>query len=226
MHARAVGTADATRRFSPQTRLYRSHSLGSGPRRACFPQEPPLGMQLSLLCATRGRNDCTLTSRQWHTLPFFFFMFHTVEPGVFQIHRLEAQGVARHRKAGARTRVGKSNQLNSVDQSLIYPTIPFLFLIIPCFLQIFLDFFQLHFLTALWGQNSVFLQAKWLHSDIVFFVSTFVKSQFTTPYAVSKSSLQANIPASSSIFSLFSSIKEQISRYGSLNPSLSWRAKR
>lgn len=82
-------------------------------------------------------------------------MFHTVEPGVFQIHRLEAQGVARHRKAGARTRVGKSNQLNSVDQSLIYPTIPFLFLIIPCFLQIFLDFFQLHFLTALWGQNSV-----------------------------------------------------------------------
>ena len=59
-----------------------------------------------------------------------------------------------------------------------------------------------------------------------FFRSTFVKSQFTTPYAVSKSSLQANIPASSSIFSLFSSIKEQISRYGSLNPSLSWRAKR
>lgn len=175
MHARAVGTADATRRFSTQTRLYRSHSLGSGPRRACLPQEPPLGMQLSLLCATRGRNDCTLTSRQWHTLPFFFFMFHTVEPGVFQIHRLEAQGVARHRKAGARTRVGKSNQLNSVDQSLIYPTIPFLFLIIPCFLQIFLDFFQLHFLTALWGQNSVFLQAKWLHSDFIECRSTFLQ---------------------------------------------------
>ncbi|MDU5425074.1 MAG: hypothetical protein E6123_09410 [Clostridiales bacterium] len=132
-------------------------------------------MQLSLLFATRGRNDCTLTSRQWHTLPFFFFMFHTVEPGVFQIHRLEAQGVARHRKAGARTRVGKSNQLNSVDQSLIYPTIPFLFLIIPCFLQIFLDFFQLHFLTALWGQNSVFLQAKWLHSDFIECRSTFLQ---------------------------------------------------
>lgn len=192
MHARAVGTADATRRFSTQTRLYRSHSLGSGPRRACFPQEPPLGMQLSLLFATRGRNDCTLTSRQWHTLPFFFFMFHTVEPGVFQIHRLEAQGVARHRKAGARTRVGKSNQLNSVDQSLIYPTIPFLFLIIPCFLQIFLDFFQLHFLTALWGQNSAFLQAKWLHSDFIECRSTFLQmGPKSSYYEVKVTSLNA-----------------------------------
>lgn len=101
-------------------------------------------------------------------------------------------GVPRHRKAGARTRVGKSNQLNSVDQSLIYPTIPFLFLIIPCFLQIFLDFFQLHFLTALWGQNSVFLQAKWLHSDFIECRSTFLQmGPKSSYYEVKVTSLNA-----------------------------------
>jgi len=94
-----------------------------------------------------------------------FYVSHGLSQALFESAAWRRRVFRRHCKAGAHILVGKPIQ---PIVKHIWPLIASIFLPTPRFSQIFLVFFQLHFLTALWGQNSVISQSKQLHSDFTF----------------------------------------------------------